>query len=62
LTPSEKVEARARGKVLGPEFYAHYLRLRKLSKIGMNWEKGSITHLKAIIGIKSVSFGSVHRL
>jgi integrase len=41
-------------RVLGPEFYAHYFRLRKLSKIGMNREKGSITHLKAISGIKSV--------
>lgn len=41
-------------EVLGPEFYAHYLRLRKLSKIGMNREKGSITHLKAISGIKSL--------
>lgn len=41
-------------EVLGPEFYAHYLRLRKLSKIGMNREKGSITYLKAVSGIKSV--------
>jgi hypothetical protein len=67
LTHSEKVEAkwlfphigsttawRICKRVLGPEYYAHYLRLRKLSKIGVNREKGSITHLKAISGIKSV--------
>jgi hypothetical protein len=41
-------------KVLGQEFYPHYLRLRKLSKIGMDREKGSITHLKAVSGIKSL--------
>jgi hypothetical protein len=41
-------------EVLGPEFYPHSFRFRKLSKIGMNREKGSITHLKAISGIKSV--------
>jgi hypothetical protein len=41
-------------RVLGQEFYAHYLRLRKLSKIGMNRGKGSITHLKAVSGIKSL--------
>ncbi len=67
LTHSEKVEAkwlfphigsatawRVCKRVLGREFYAHYLRLRKLSKVGMNREKGSITHLKALSGIKSV--------
>ena len=38
--------------LLGPEFYAHYLRLRKLSRIGMNREKGSITPSKrlAVLG------------
>lgn len=36
------------------EFYPHYFRLRKLRKIGMNREKGSITHLKAVSGIKSL--------
>jgi hypothetical protein len=41
-------------KVFGREFYPHYFRLRKLSKIGMNREKGSITHLKAVSGIKSL--------
>jgi hypothetical protein len=41
-------------KVLDQEFYPHYFRLRKLSKIGMNREKGSITHLKAVSGIKSL--------
>jgi hypothetical protein len=41
-------------KALGSEFYPHYLRLRKLSKIGMNREKGSITHLKAVSGIRSL--------
>jgi hypothetical protein len=46
------VRARACKKVLGQEFYPHYFRLRKLSKIGMNREKGSITHLKAVSGIK----------
>jgi hypothetical protein len=32
----------------------HYLRLRKLSRIGMNREKGSITHLKTVSGIKGL--------
>ena len=41
-------------KVLGQEYYPHYFRLRKLSKIGTNREKGSITHLKAVSGIKSL--------
>jgi integrase len=41
-------------KVLGQEFYPHYFRLRKLSKIGMNREKGTFTHLKAVSGIKSL--------
>jgi len=41
-------------KVLGQEYYPHYFRLRKFSKIGMNREKGSITHLKAVSGIKSL--------
>jgi hypothetical protein len=41
-------------RVFGQEFYPHYFRLRKLSKIGMNREKGSITHLKAVSGIKSL--------
>ena len=40
--------------VLGEEFYPHYFRLRKLSKIGMNREKGGITHLKAVSGIRSL--------
>ncbi|MCW4044848.1 MAG: hypothetical protein NWE94_04955 [Candidatus Bathyarchaeota archaeon] len=40
--------------VLGQEYYPHYFRLRKLSKIGMNREKGTFTHLKAISGIKSL--------
>jgi hypothetical protein len=39
---------------LGQEFYPHYFRLRKLSRIGLNLEKGSITHLKAVSGIKSL--------
>ena len=41
-------------KVLGEEFYPHYLRLNKLTKIGKNREKGSITHPKAVSGIKSL--------
>jgi hypothetical protein len=45
---------RACKKVLGQEFYPHYFRLRKLSKIGMNREKGGITHLKAVSGIRSL--------
>jgi hypothetical protein len=45
---------RACKKVLGQEFYPHYFRLRKLSKIGMDREKGSVTHLKAVSGIKSL--------
>jgi hypothetical protein len=41
-------------KVFGLEFYPHYFRLRKLNKIGKDREKGSITHLKAVSGIKSL--------
>jgi hypothetical protein len=41
-------------RVLGQEFYPHYLRLRKLSKIGMDRKSGSLTHLKAVSGIKTL--------
>jgi hypothetical protein len=41
-------------KVLGLEFYPNYFRLRKLSKIGMDREKGRVTHLRAVSGIKSL--------
>lgn len=41
-------------KVLGEKYYPHYLRLNKLSKIGKNREKGSIMHLRAVSGIKSL--------
>ena len=41
-------------QTLGAEYYPHYLRLRKLSKIGKNREKGSIMHLRSFSGIKSL--------
>jgi integrase len=41
-------------KVFGERYYPHYLRLRKLSKIGKDREKGTIIHLKSVSGIKSL--------
>jgi len=41
-------------KVLGEKYYPHYLRLRKLSKVGRDRQRGTIMHLKAISGIKSL--------
>lgn len=42
-------------RVLGKEFYPHYLRLRKLSAIGRNPQTKSLIHIKAVSGLKSVS-------
>jgi len=41
-------------KVFGEKYYPHYLRLRKLSKIGKDRQRGTIMHLKAVSGIKSL--------
>lgn len=41
--------------VLGPEYYPHYLRLRKLSRVASNPKTKSIIHLKSLSGLKSVS-------
>lgn len=41
-------------RILGKEYYPHYLRLRKLSKIGKNPKTKSIIHLKSVSGIKSI--------
>jgi len=40
--------------VLGEKYYPHYLRLNKLSKVGKNRKRGTIMHLRAISGIKSL--------
>jgi integrase len=41
-------------KVFGERYYPHYLRLRKLSKIGKDRRRGTIIHLKSVSGIKSL--------
>lgn len=41
--------------VLGEKYYPHYLRLRKLSRVGSNPKTKSIVHLKSISGLKSIS-------
>jgi len=41
-------------EVLGEQYYPHYLRLRKLSKIGKDRKRGTIMHLRAVSGIKSL--------
>lgn len=42
-------------RVLGPKYYPHYLRLRKLSAVAGNPETASITHIKSLSGLKTVS-------
>jgi len=41
-------------KLLGPEFYPHYLRLRKLSSIAKNPQTRSLLHIKSVSGLKSL--------
>ena len=41
-------------RVLGENYYPHYLRLRKLSSIGKNPKTRSLVHIKAVSGLKSV--------
>lgn len=42
-------------RILGAKYYPHYLRLRKLSRVGSNPKTKSIVHLKSLSGLKSIS-------
>lgn len=41
-------------RILGEDYYPHYLRLRKLSAIGKNPQTKSLVHIKAVSGLKSL--------
>ena len=42
-------------RVFGETYYPHYLRLRKLSKIGGNPKTNSIVHIKSFSGLRSIA-------
>jgi hypothetical protein len=42
-------------RLLGPKFYPHYLRLRKLSAIARNPATNSVIHIKSVSGLKTLN-------